>query len=354
MKLKYQYKKTASAKEILLYTALSECRPDRKGYGIAKAASGEKGYYDLVNTDDTWATHLRVKKGSTTYAIGDNNIVSSLAKASSYVSDSSTATSIPSNYIKYSKETRGKSHSYAFAGLPKVTSINVTGINTSLSHSFYGMFMDDAKLASITGLNTLNTSKIDTFRAMFYGCESITNLNVSGFNTSLVTDMAQMFHECHLLTSLNLTSWDVSSVEDTNYMFNECNSLKSIDLSTWRTPKLRNCSSMFFQCENLEIIDISNFETGSGIEVYAHFMFDRCPALKYIIIGSSTFKFKLTDRYSNIDFYYDAPNCKILVPSRLISTYQNAAGWSEIQNPFDAIENYNITRSNGKVTVTHK
>lgn len=35
---------------------------------------------------------------------------------------------------------------------------------------------------------------------MFYGCDSITSLDVSNFNTTNVTDMNNMFYECNKLT----------------------------------------------------------------------------------------------------------------------------------------------------------
>ena len=44
--------------------------------------------------------------------------------------------------------------------------------------------------------------------------------------------------------------------------------------------------------------------------------------------------------------------CKILVPSALLDTYKSATNWSSRASQFDAIENYTITRSNGRITVT--
>ena len=44
--------------------------------------------------------------------------------------------------------------------------------------------------------------------------------------------------------------------------------------------------------------------------------------------------------------------CKILVPRALLDTYKAAANWSSKASQFDAIEDYTITRSNGRVTVT--
>ena len=73
-------------------------------------------------------------------------------------------------------------------------------------------------------------------------------------------------------------------------------------------------------------------------------------ALEYLIIGSSTFKFAM--RVSNCGGLNTS--CKILVPSALLDTYKSATNWSARADQFDAIENYTITRSNGRVTVTAK
>ena len=47
---------------------------------------------------------------------------------------------------------------------------------------------------------------------MFFGCESLTSLNLSSFNTSKVTDMYMMFYWCSsLITTINITSSNITS-----------------------------------------------------------------------------------------------------------------------------------------------
>jgi hypothetical protein len=77
-------------------------------------------------------------------------------------------------------------------------------------------------------------------------------------------------------------------------------------------------------------------------------MFSSSNNLKYLIIGSNTFKFQLKTSQSL------PSTCKILVPNALLSTFRNATNWSTHSSKFAAIENYTITRSNGQVTVTPK
>lgn len=55
---------------------------------------------------------------------------------------------------------------------------------------------------------------------MFYGCDTITSLDLSNVDTSSVKIMDSMFSDCTSLTSLDLSSFDISSVRYMNNMFN--------------------------------------------------------------------------------------------------------------------------------------
>lgn len=154
---------------------------------------------------------------------------------------------------------------------------------------------------------------------------TMTELDQTGIdylNSVKGTNMYKMFYGCGSISRLDTSKWDTSNVIDMNAMFKNCRSLNSLDLSNWNTSNVTTMSKMFFYCV----------------------------LLKYLIIGSRTFKFQMKD--SNCGNLIAA--CKILVPSSLISTYQNATNWSSRASQFDAIENYTVTRSNGQVTVTPK
>ena len=60
---------------------------------------------------------------------------------------------------------------------------------------------------------------------MFFGCNSLINLNLSSFNTQNVFDMSRMFYGCNSLTNLNLSSFNTQNVKYMSDMFYECNSL---------------------------------------------------------------------------------------------------------------------------------
>ena len=60
---------------------------------------------------------------------------------------------------------------------------------------------------------------------MFYGCSSLTNIDLSNFNTNNVTDMSWMFSECSSLTNIDLSNFNTNNVTDMSGMFSGCNKL---------------------------------------------------------------------------------------------------------------------------------
>ena len=67
---------------------------------------------------------------------------------------------------------------------------------TTTENWFYKL----SALTTIEGLENLKTSEVTDMSFMFYGCSSLTSLNVSNFNTSSVTNMSDMFAGCSSLT----------------------------------------------------------------------------------------------------------------------------------------------------------
>ena len=51
---------------------------------------------------------------------------------------------------------------------------------------------------------------------MFYGCNSLTNLNLSNFNTQNVTDMRWMFNGCDSLKKQNIIAEDKKILNEFN------------------------------------------------------------------------------------------------------------------------------------------
>ena len=118
-----------------------------------------------------------------------------------------------------------------------IDKMTVTAINTKLGNgtivhivfdksfstytptSLYYFFANLKKLETITGLEYLNTEKVTNMSNMFWGCSSLTSLDVTHFNTANVTNMSLMFYSCSSLTSLYLTNFNTANVTNMRSMF---------------------------------------------------------------------------------------------------------------------------------------
>ena len=133
---------------------------------------------------------------------------------------------------------------WMFAGCSGLTSLDVSGFNTSNVTNMSGMFSD---------------------------CEGLTSLDVSGFNTANVTDMSSMFSTCSSLKNLDLSGFNTSKVIDMRYMFSYCAELKTIYTgSGWSTDKVENGDGMFYNCTSLVGGAGTVYDANHTDHTYAH------------------------------------------------------------------------------------
>ena len=149
---------------------------------------------------------------------------------------------------------------YMFYGCSSLTSLNVSNFDTQNVTDMSYMF------SACSGLKSLNVSNFDTQNVkdmsnMFYSCEGLTSLDVSKFNTQKVEYMHAMFSWCKGLHSLNLSKFDTQNVKDMSNMFYSCEGLTSLDVSKFNTQKVENMYAMFSWCEGLHSLDLSKFDT---------------------------------------------------------------------------------------------
>ena len=71
---------------------------------------------------------------------------------------------------------------------------------------------------------------VSTARDMFSGCSLLTSLDLSGLDTSKATDMSGMFNGCSRLSTLDLSGLDTSGVEYMSGMFEDCFALRAVTL----------------------------------------------------------------------------------------------------------------------------
>ncbi len=110
-----------------------------------------------------------------------------------------------------------------------------------------GVFIED-----IEGLEYLDTSEATDMESMFFGCSSLTNIDLSTFNTEKVTSMREMFSYCQSLQLLDLSNFTTTSVTDMQGMFNGCTSLVTIFAgSGFSIDNVTNDTDMFLDCTSL-------------------------------------------------------------------------------------------------------
>ena len=167
---------------------------------------------------------------------------------------------------------------YNYSSYIKSAEINVKGM-TDASY----MFCACTNLTSID-LSGFDTSQVTNMMGMFEDCEKLTSLDLSGFNTAKVTDMFDMFVHCESLTSLDLSSFNTANVTNMAYMLGGCYSLTNVDLSSFNTAKVQEIYGMFSGDYNLESLDLSNFNLSKATSQYSvGNMFAGCGSLSKIL-----------------------------------------------------------------------
>ena len=123
---------------------------------------------------------------------------------------------------------------------------------------------------------------VSNMTSMFSGCKAITTLDVSGFDTSSVTDMSGMFSDCNAITTLDVSGFDTSNVTAMGSMFSCCYNLKVLDVSGFDTSKVTNVECLFISCSALTYLNLSGFDLSFAISDYN--MFTYCGSLSRLIL----------------------------------------------------------------------
>ena len=133
------------------------------------------------------------------------------------------------------------------------------------NESMMGYFAGFSKMTSID-LSALDTSNVTDMGSMFSGCNSLTSLEVNKFDTSKVTAMYFMFSGCRSLPSLDVRNFDTSEVTNMDGMFEECSSLTNLDVSNFDTSQVTNMNGMFCNCPAWNTVDQTKFAYANECE----------------------------------------------------------------------------------------
>ena len=144
--------------------------------------------------------------------------------------------------------------------------------------SCYKWFHHCTNLATIEGIENLNTENVTNMHGMFFNCANLSSLDLTNFSTGNVTDMNAMFGDCQKLSSLDLTSFNTANVTNMYMMFGDCQKLSSLDLTSFNTANVTEMNFMFQGCSALTTIYASEMFVTDQVEGYD--MFKYCTNLK--------------------------------------------------------------------------
>lgn len=197
----------------------------------------------------------------------------------------------PERYTLYIGSEKGvyanKDCDYLFCDYLNVKKINFNNLfDTSHVTNMYRMFSECESLEELD-VSGFDTGSVEDMGLMFGGCKNLKNLDVSGFDTGSVEGMQFMFSECEALSELDVSGFDTRNVIDMRYMFYDCKNLEKLDVGEFNTSRVTDMKSMFSGCKKLKSLDVSNFNTKCVANM--EYMFYRC--------------FKLT-QLDTSNFYY--------------------------------------------------
>ena len=94
---------------------------------------------------------------------------------------------------------------------------------------------------------------VETIRALFFNCTSLTEIDLSGANLNRATSMFYFAQGCWNLKTIKLPT-SMPALTNAKYAFNSCSSLTTIYAGDWTNNKTisdTNSVSMFYGCSNL-------------------------------------------------------------------------------------------------------
>ena len=169
-----------------------------------------------------------------------------------------------------------------------------------------GWFAGASTLKTITGLENLQTSSVESMKGMFEDCYSVTTLDLSSFSTNNVTDMTDLFKNCYSLSSLDMSEWTLTNVTpmeslrdcinlksltmqnawmptDMSGLFKDLCSLETLNLSGSLTDAITDMSELFYGCSSLTDLNLTDCNTSNVVRMSG--MFSGCTSLQKLNVS---------------------------------------------------------------------
>ncbi len=179
----------------------------------------------------------------------------------------------------------------------------------------------------LAGIDTLgwDLSRVTTVNSLFYMCSSLTGIDVTGWSLKNCTNLVALFSKCTSLSSITgLNSLDVSKVTTMNSAFAGI-AVDTLDISRWSTPRLSNIQSFAWSSGHIGTLIIGDFITSNvpGDETY----------YKYALYGTTrlvcTSATPPAIGAGNMLGTLPPSSAVIYVPDDSVDAYRTAAGWKD-------------------------
>ena len=159
-----------------------------------------------------------------------------------------------------------------FSNNTSLETIDVSNLDTSNVTNLMAAFQLDGKLKEINGVNNWNTSKATSIQNIFYGCTELTSIDLTGWNTSNIQNFSAMFERDNKLATIKgIEDFDTSSATNLSYIFKNT-AIESLDLSKWDVSNAQHLTALFRASKLKTLTGISNWDVSNAY--YMHYMFD--------------------------------------------------------------------------------
>lgn len=149
-------------------------------------------------------------------------------------------------------------------------------------------------------------------------------VDLSGISKSLITSLGSLF-----LGNSNLESADMSGFGDIDAIY-----------------------SLFAYCTNLKCVYFDTLRNVGNATINTYHTFSTCTALEYIILDNVNVDF-VVESGTNSDRGIPAQT-KVLVPRAALEAYKADSHWKSVADRILPMEDFDIVRKNGAVSVTPK
>ena len=218
-----------------------------------------------------------------------------------------------------------------------------------------GWHADKASLTKVNFDDSFSKYMPSSLSNWFFECEAITEFsNLSNLSIEKTEDMACTFYGCSSLTSLDLKSFSTAKVTNMKWMFCNCSSLKTIivDDDKWSTASITCGDEMFKNCSVLVGGNGTTYSSAHMDYTYARVDKPGQPGyltgkgavetdeeIAYAVFDNGTLTFYYDKKRNfragtnyNVDNYYSYPGWWQL------NDYPNQPGWLADKNTSDNIK----------------